>query len=96
MRALSQFKSERGYYLKIKYGKRRVWPLIRDKDAPIIQPYIYQIGDDNMKISEIKIQNQKVLNKAQKIATLLESIENLNSPIEECNMRNYFIYQSLV
>lgn len=43
-----------------------------------------------MKISEIKIQNQKVLNKAQKIATLLESIENLNSPIEECNNAQLF------
>ena len=26
--------------IKIKHGERRVWPLIREKDTPIIQPFI--------------------------------------------------------
>jgi len=43
-----------------------------------------------MQIAEIQAQNQKVLNRVQKIAILLNSINDLNSPIEETNNAQLF------
>ena len=43
-----------------------------------------------MKISEIRIQNQKTLDRAQEIMTLLSSIDNFNISIEETNNAQLF------
>ena len=47
-----------------------------------------------MKISEIKAQNQKTLNRAQKIAALLDSIDDINSSIEETDNAQLFYFST--